>query len=46
LERLKRECTKFQLEGVIFFTKLRKVIRFYKEFCKGCKFCKEGYELK
>ncbi len=46
LERLKRECTKFQLEGVIFFTKLRKVIKVYKEFCKGCKFCKEGYELK
>ncbi len=46
LKRLKRECTKFQLEGAIFFTKLRKVIRFYKEFCKGCKFRKEGYELK
>jgi Pyruvate/2-oxoacid:ferredoxin oxidoreductase delta subunit len=46
LERLKKECTKFQPEGAIFFTKLRKVIRFYKEFCKGCKFHKEGCELK
>jgi hypothetical protein len=27
LERLKRECTKIQPKGAIFFTKLRKVIR-------------------
>jgi hypothetical protein len=38
---------KAQLEGAIFFTKLRKAIRFYREFCKvkAPKFCKE-YELK
>jgi hypothetical protein len=37
LERLKKKCTKIQSEGAIFFTKLSKVIKFYKEFCKGCK---------
>jgi hypothetical protein len=42
LERLKRECTKIQPKGAIFFTKLRKVIRFYKEFCKGCKILQKG----
>jgi len=38
---------KAQLEGATFFTKLRKAIRFYREFCKvkATKFCKE-FELK
>ncbi len=38
---------KAKLKGVTFFTKLRKSIRFYREFCKvkAGKFCKE-YELK
>jgi hypothetical protein len=37
---------KAQSKGVTFFTKLRKTIRFYREFCKvkPAKFCKE-YEL-
>jgi hypothetical protein len=42
LERLKRKCIKIQLEGAILFTKLRKVIRFYKFFCKGCKILQKG----
>ncbi len=42
LERLKRKCIKIQLEGPIFFTKLRKVIRFYNFFCKGCKILQQG----
>jgi hypothetical protein len=46
LERLKRKCTKIQPKGVIFFTKLRKVIKVYKEFCKGGKILQKGHELK
>jgi hypothetical protein len=42
LERLKRKCTKIQQERAIFFTKLRKVIRFYKKICKGCKIPQKG----
>lgn len=38
---------KAQLEGATFFYKLRKSIKFYREFCKVevAKFCEE-YELK
>jgi len=39
---------KAQSEGATFFIKLRKAIRFYREFCKvkATKFYKEDYELK
>ncbi len=42
LGRSKKECTKIQPERAIFFTKLRKVIWFYKESCKGCKISQRG----
>jgi hypothetical protein len=35
--KVKKRMHKIQPKGAIFFTKLRKVIKFYKEFYKGCK---------
>jgi hypothetical protein len=49
LERLKKEFTKIwkaQPKGVIFLTKLRKIIKFLKEFCKGCKILQKGVQVK